>query len=697
MVFRLSLIAALIVLISVSSPDAAQSPGAPGMTIRADRMEHTSEDGVLHASGNVEVLWQDTTMFADKASYNSASKILTASGHIRIIKAGDTVSGDTLTLDTESGRAELENGHISMSKANLKTAPQTRNNGTTVRADAKKIIRTSEEDYTLQQGAFTTCIAEVPSWKLGASALDVTLDEYATGKHVVFYIKDVPVFYFPYLIYPVKRERQSGFLLPSLGSSSKRGTFVEIPYYWAISPSQEATITLDAQTKRGLGTNVDYRYLRDRGSEGHLGGYLINDNVTDQVRGQFSLLHFEQFENRLSFATNINLTSDRLFLADYGEKSGDYNRQYNESRIIIQKMWQQWMGGAQVIYTQDYTTNGSTQQVAPELFLAGIREPLAGLRRTYADISMQADNFYRKQGLYGQRLIMTPQLVNTNSFWLDRLNLSLSAGAQVRVYNAGGSQTSSPQDDIVVIPVAEASISSSLNRTFDVTLLDIQRIRHELVPSITYYYTGNIDQSNLPLFDQADRLNPRNQLAFSVANHFGSKLVKEGNTEYRDLMILRLTQPYNLTYTNQPDPLSLVSSEGNWGDLIVENELWAHKYVKILSDIRYSHQEQTISSSATGVELNDLRGNNARVSYRNVRQELEYMETGVAVALTSPFYLGYTNRYSFDKKDSLESYYTLEYRHQCWSVIAGYRERNNDKSWTINFNLGGLFNSGKRK
>lgn len=355
------------------------------------------------------------------------------------------------------------------------------------------------------------------------------------------------------------------------------------------------------------------------------------------------------------------------------------------------------MGGAQVIYTQDYTTNGSTQQVAPELFLAGIREPLAGLRRTYADISMQADNFYRKQGLYGQRLIMTPQLVNTNSFWLDRLNLSLSAGAQVRVYNAGGSQTSSPQDDIVVIPVAEASISSSLNRTFDVTLLDIQRIRHELVPSITYYYTGNIDQSNLPLFDQADRLNPRNQLAFSVANHFGSKLVKEGNTEYRDLMILRLTQPYNLTYTNQPDPLSLVSSEGNWGDLIVENELWAHKYVKILSDIRYSHQEQTISSSATGVELNDLRGNNARVSYRNVRQELEYMETGVAVALTSPFYLGYTNRYSFDKKDSLESYYTLEYRHQCWSVIAGYRERNNDKSWTINFNLGGLFNSGKRK
>lgn len=697
MVFRLFLIAALIVLTSVASPGAAQSPGAPGMTIRADRMEHTSENGVLHASGNVEVLWQDTTMFADKAAYDPASKLLTASGNIRLIKAGDTVSGDKLTLDTESGRAELENGHISLSKSSLTTDSKTSNSGATLRADAKKITRTNEEDYTLQQGSFTTCIAAPPSWKFGASELDVTLEEYATGKHVVFYIKDVPVFYFPYLIYPVKRERQSGLLIPSLGSSAKRGTFVEIPYYWAISPSQEATITLDAQTKRGLGANVDYRYLRNRGSEGHLGGYVINDNITDQIRGQFSLLHFEQFENRLSFATNINLTSDRLFLADYGEKSGDYNRQYNESRIIIQKMWQQWMGGAQVIYTQDYTNNGSTQQVAPELFLAGIREPLAGLPRTYADIYMQADNFYRKQGLYGQRLIMTPQLVNTKSFWQDRINLSLSAGAQVRVYNAGGSQTGISQDDIVVIPVAEAGISSSLNRTFDLTFFDVQRIRHELVPSFTYYYTGNVDQSDLPLFDQADRLNPRNQLAFSVANHFGSKLVKGSNTEYRDLMILRLTQPYNLNYTTQPDPLSLVSSEGSWGDLVVESELWAHKYVKLLSDIRYSHQERTLSSSATGLELNDLRGNSARVSYRNVRQELEYMETGFSVALTSPFYLGYTNRYSFDKKDSLESYYTLEYRHQCWSVIAGYRERNNDKSYTINFDLGGLFNSGKRK
>ena len=61
-----------------------------------------------------------------------------------------------------------------------------------------------------------------------------------------------------------------------------------------------------------------------------------------------------------------------------------------------------------------------------------------------------------------------------------------------------------------------------------------------------------------------------------------------------------------------------------------------------------------------------------------------------------PVYLSYISRYSFDRQDFLEQVVNVEYRHQCWSFFASYQERLGNRSWTINFNLGGLFNLGSR-
>ena len=681
MVLHLTLLLLLLLVAPATLQAVEQQTGASGMTVRADRMEHAAGDGSLRASGNVEVLWQDTVMLADEALYDTGSKILTANGNIRVTKAGDTMSGDKLTLDTESGRAELENGRIFMAKGNF-------------RADGKQIIRSSSEEYSLKQGGFTTCDDEIPSWKFGASALDVTLDEYATGKHVVFYIKDIPVFYFPYMIYPAKRERQSGFLFPRVGSSDKRGAFTEIPYYWAISPSQEATITLDLQTKRGIGGDIDYRYLRSRTSEGRMGGYLINDQVADKVRGQLLQQHYELISNGFSFASAINLTTDHTFLQDYGEKTGDYNRQYNDSRVILIKSWQQWLASAQGIYTQSYYDQNRANtplQVIPELSLYAIREQIPGIPQLYFDLDLQATSFYRQQGMHGQRLVVSPQISSTQTFWGGRFNLALFGATQFRAYKPSEDQQGTVNDQSVLLPMAGASLSSSFSRLYDFSLLDLQRLRHELVPEFSYRYVKDVDQSELPLFDQHDRLQPLDQLELSLASHLGGRIAREGAAEYRSLMTLRLRQPYNLSHRDQTDPLTLLAQDGAWGDLILESETFPHRYFKLLFDTRYNHYDRTIASSAIGAELNDQRGNSTRISYRNVRQELEYLEAGAALALTKPFYLGYSSRYSFDKQDFLESYYTIEYRHQCWSVIAGYRERNEEKSWTINFNLAGLF------
>lgn len=661
---------------------AAEQTGAPGMLIRADVMSHETASDLIKASGKVEMTWQDMTMTADEATFNRSSQTLVAQGNVYLLKAGDILQGDHLVMDTETGRAEMENGRIFMKQGNF-------------RANGKQIAKTGEDDYALRNGGLTTCDAAVPSWKFGASELDVTLEEFATGKNVIFYVKDIPIFYFPYIILPVKRDRQSGFLFPKFGNSSKRGVFVDIPYYWAISPSQEATIDLDVQTKRGIGLGLDYRYLRSRTSEGSLGGYLIYDNNEKKERGQIVQFHKEQFSDSFSLITSLNLTSDRTFLADYGEKSGEYNRQYYDSRVVLTKFWDNWLASAQAIYTQDYYTssNTTTLQRAPELSFYGVREQIPYIPNLFIDIDLIATSYYREKGMDGQRAVLEPRLTSIHSLFDGRVNFSFFGGVQLRGYNTNRVDPGIKDDQLIAIPKAGAQISSSFSRLYDVPLLDYQRLRHELVPSLSYLYIGNIDQNAVPVFDQLDHQPPQQTVSFSLASHLGGRLARTGAAEYRNLMTLRLLQSYSFSGT-RPNLLAFEEDDRPWSNLVLESETWVHKSVRLLFDARYNHYDQNISSTASGAEYNDLRGNTARISYRMADKQLDYLEGGATIALTKPVYLTYTTRYSFDKQDFLESYYLLEYRHQCWSIIAGYRERPNDRAWTINFNLAGLFSIG---
>ncbi|MGE3258524.1 MAG: LPS-assembly protein LptD [Geobacter sp.] len=676
----------MFLLLVPAALSAAEIPGTEGMVIKADRMDHDVAGDLLTASGKVEMTWQGMTMTADQAVFNRQERILVATGNVIMVKAGDTLSGDRLIMDTETGRSEMENGHIFMSQGNF-------------RADGAQIARLGDDQYALHQGEFTTCDAEVPSWKFGATDFDVTVEEYAAGSNVVFYVKNVPVFYFPYLILPVKRERQSGFLFPGFGSSTKRGTFIEIPFYWAISPSQEATFNLDLQTKRGVGLGTDYRNLRSRTSTGSAGGYIIYDNNEDKVRGQLVQYHREQLPDNLSLVTSINLTSDETYLRDYADKNGDYNRQYYDSRVVATKSWDHWLTAAQAIYTQDFATgsNAATLQRLPELLVYGVRQPLPYLP-LQLDLDLIATNYYRENGMQGQRAVLTPQLISNQAFFNGRLNSRVSAGAQLRAYNVEDAPTTTEDQSVVAVPELNAELASSFSRTLDGNLLGFKLLRHELAPTVAYRYVVDRDQQQYPLFDQNDRFLHQNLVYLSLASHLGGKLEDDnGGAHYRHLQTLRLKQGYSFS-GDRPDLLTLaIDDQRPWSNLTLESETWLHRSFRLLADAGYNHYDNRFTSTALGGDYNDGRGNSIGASYRWTDQQVEYLEGRVTTTLLRPVYLSYIQRYSFDRKDFLEQELDIEYRHQCWSVFASYQERLGNRSFTINFNLAGLFTSGGSK
>lgn len=677
---KILILLAALVCASTGKAAGADAPTPGAVAISADAVTHEKETGTYHAEGNVRIERDGMTLFADRALLREAGNLAEAEGNVAILKGDDILRGDMVTLDLGAETGKVKRGNLFVKKGNLHLL-------------GEEMEKTGEDSYSLRRGTFTTCDDDLPSWKFTATDLDVTLEDYATGRNAVFYIKDVPVFYLPYVLFPVKRERQSGFLTPRAGSSSKKGLSLNVAYYWAVSPSQDATFYLDLQSRRGAGGAVDYRYIRRRGSEGSFRGYLIYDTLREKLRGDLAQRHQEAIAPGLDFKSDVNLATDRDFYRDYAEATGEYNRKTLDSRVSLTKKWRLSVLTGELDYFHDLeaSNNRATLQRLPSVTFAGIRRRL-GKTPLYPSLDATFDNFYREEGGKGVRLNLHPMLTLNNS--LGDLDASLSGGYRARLYHAyEGGTTDGYHGDL--LPDLGARLSTSLSRVYEVERGDLRRVRHLLVPEVSYRYVPEKNQEGLPFFDFNDRIVAQNIVYYSLRNYVSAKFRHGDDTPvYRDILYLAISQGYDIRESRR-DLLTLVDERRPFTDVIVEGRVTPLARFSLAADARFNPYQGRSSTSSLNLDLSDGSGNSAGVAYRFAREQVEYLEGKVGISLVKPFVFQYTSRYSFDRQAFLESYYALEYRHQCWSVTLTYRERPDNREMFVSFTLSGVGPVGK--
>lgn len=663
----------------ISSAGAAASPFADeNIHINADRMSQNRADGVYTAEGNVVVLWQGQKLSADKVSYAATTHILHATGSVVLTKGATVLRGETLVLNMETGLAEIDK--------TLLTVPES---GMTITAE--KLIRKNESEFSAISTELTSCDMPDPSWKFGAGNLKVNLLGYATGRNVIFYIKNIPVFYLPWIAFPVALEKRSGLLIPRFGYSNSRGVQLDIPAYWVISPSQDLQFNLDIMSRRGVGTGLDYRYIRTRGSEGRISIFPIYDQLEERWRGQLSQEHKEIFSRDANLRMAINAASDRTFLSDFGEKSGDYNRQSTDTTVNTLKTWQNYAVTSYMRYNEDLyaADNRATLQTLPSLGVAGVRHPIFSMP-LYFDLDGSADNLYRESAPTGQRLHLFPR-ITLLPFRSSFLQATLFAGAHIRGYATDKRDSNSviQASSGDLLPEAGIRLSTSLTRIYDTNFQLLKKIRHEIIPEIFYGFVPERDQQRLPLYDYTDRMIHRNMISLSATSLINGKFVSGDTSEYRDISRIKLSVDYAIEGERR-DLLTLVESQRPWSDLILESDAWLTSVLKITFDTRYNLYENHLSTAVAGVEVDDRKGNSVGVAYQMARSVVEYFEGRLSTKLVKPLNLSYSARYSFDRGDFLESVYAAEYRHKCWSVNLAVHQRPGNQSYTVNFNLAGL-------
>ena len=261
-------------------------------------------------TGNVELRRNGLILNADELRYSPLTDRAVASGNLRLQQENLSVSGPKGSVKLGSREGQIEQPQFEIKNLQGK--------GT-----ASAMTFDGVDTLTLENPNYTVCPIDNPNkvreadWYVEADQLEIDQSaEVGRAQSAKVVFQDVPILATPYLSFPTTDRRKSGFLPPSIGSSSRSGTEVTLPYYWNIAPNRDVTFYPTLITSRGVQLGTDARYL-GQFNEGNLKlDYLPSDRKADRDRYALSFDHAFEYQ-RFSAGINANKVSDDQYFVDF--------------------------------------------------------------------------------------------------------------------------------------------------------------------------------------------------------------------------------------------------------------------------------------------------------------------------------------------------------------------------------------------
>jgi len=232
--------------------------------LNADSSTRDSDRETAELEGHVQVIYRDQHLSADHAVVNLRSKTVDAWGNVAIISPKATVGGRRVVMDLETNTGVIYQGYVQSASVSF---------------EGRILYRTSETEFLAEDAHYTTCTTCPEAWSFAGTTIRAQLGGYAYIKNSVFEFGGFPIIYLPYLIVPLKSDRQSGLLTPEFERSNVGGLGISESFFWAMSREQDATITAKNYELRGPKGLLNYRYsIND-----HSGGDLDTAYLQDQA------------------------------------------------------------------------------------------------------------------------------------------------------------------------------------------------------------------------------------------------------------------------------------------------------------------------------------------------------------------------------------------------------------------------------
>jgi LPS-assembly protein len=521
-------------------------------------------DGHAAVSGRVTVRQDARTVSADSMNYDYKTGKMSVKGGVDFEDPKLRIKSDTGIYDTVGG-ADFD-------KANFQILDR---NG---RGVARELTVHPDGRVALAQVRYTTCPVGNEDWMLQASSINLdTSGQVGTARHVLMRFKNVPLFYTPYLSFPLGDERKSGVLFPSFGHSSSNGYQLQVPYYFNLAPNYDLTLTPGYLSARGVQLGPDFRYLT-AASHGHIeANFLPNDRIEHSDRAYFHFTDVTDLRPGLRFDTDIATVSDSNYFSDFAVGSEQTSVTYLERRADVR------------YYDDVWRIRGELQnfQTIDTAVLAGDRpysrvprieaEGLWPVPNSHLELALdgEATNFLRGVGPTGVRLNLAPEIRWSNRgsgyFFEPAVGYHFT---QYDLQNATGGNPSTPSR---TLPYARLDAGLVFERDAG----SANQRTQTLEPRLVYSYVPYRNQNELPIFDTAlpdlnltelfrtnryvgeDRIGDANQMAVGLTTRLfdhvtGTQYLSATIGQIRYFSIPRVTLPSDAFLIATGQPLSLL-------------------------------------------------------------------------------------------------------------------------------------------
>ncbi|MGH0029679.1 MAG: LPS-assembly protein LptD [Myxococcota bacterium] len=229
------------------------------VTLTADQLEYESQREVYIARGNVVIVQGERTLSADWIAFNPDTGAGVASGNVELVEGTDVLRADFVDFNVETLEGVIREGRLDSPESRFRTW-------------GSEIQKTGENTYTFKNGVFTTCRCPdedaTEPWRIRAKEAEVEVGGYGTVRDATIEVLGLPVAWLPWMIYPIKTERQTGFLFPELHVASRDGFGAGLPFFWAVHEQVNLTLTPQYTTKRGFKGSGELEYVFGEESEG---------------------------------------------------------------------------------------------------------------------------------------------------------------------------------------------------------------------------------------------------------------------------------------------------------------------------------------------------------------------------------------------------------------------------------------------
>ncbi len=657
------------------------------LNITAETLTYYREENLFVAEGSVEITYRSAILTADRVEFNELTGDALAIGNVVYEEADESIVADQAEINFDNERGIIHRGELSLEDDHYIT-------GTEIR-------KIAEKTYLVNRGTFTACKSPRPAWQFRGTTAKIHQGEYLQSWNTVGFVKGIPVFYFPYFIFPIKTERQTGFLVPDIGTSTSKGFTIGNAFFWAISDSQESALRHTFYEERGHKFDLEYRYKYRQGTGGRMEGEDIRDKLDLKKKRKLKWEHEHRLPYSIKARVKLTLASDDEFDKDFETRLEDRIRRELESEASLTKNFSRHTIRLSFDRLDDLREESGDRadQRFPEFSITSQKQQIWGLP-LYFEQKTQIARLKKEEqedrlefsrfdflptlslplNLFGQALTVSPELQLRETYYtrdaVTAEDHDVDAKSTHREYYTATIRVDGPK----------------FNRIFDLgTMRRVQKLKHLIEPNVSFQYRPGIDEEDIPKFDGVDRIGSPNKsrsASYGITQRLLSKHVKkrdwekflddedisidELDTETKELASFTVNQSYNFE-----------KDDHNFSDISATFKTTPFDNYDLTIRTTYDVYINTFVNTDI-----DLQGNlwdilNFGVKWRRslsreddeITDVNQFLDLNTRLTLFNSLGLSYRGRFNIEDNERIEDNIGLAYNAQCWNIIGNYTQQ----------------------